>query len=655
MCGIFGLAISEKLSVSPDIIRRYADYLFAYSESRGKEASGIALRDGQKIVVYKQPESACDLKRSAEYRKLFSALSNSTPAVRRSISLIGHSRLVTNGIEVIPGNNQPVLTERYVGVHNGIIVNDVQLWKKYPDMRRRAQVDTEVLLSLLERCEEDDNLSVQSAIGTAFSEIQGTASVAIYPTHSDDLYLATNNGSIHTFDCRDEGWFFFASERYILEQFSARFRRGQRRLQAPGRDTIKQLAPGRALRLRLSDLAMEEFVLSSRPFNDAEVARVNGAPAVRIKAIDLSERDLPENSHLRRCSKCILLETMPFIEFDEHGVCNYCHSYEPIKLLGRSALEERVAQYRTGGGEPECLIAVSGGRDSCYGLHVLCKEFGIKPLAYTYDWGLVTDLGRRNQARLCGKLGIEQILVSANIKKKREYVRSNVEAWLRRPDLGMIPLFMAGDKQYFYHAKKVKDHNRLLLSFLCENRLERARFKSGFCGIREGGRRLFNLNAGEKAKMLGYYARQYLLNPAYFNTSLFDTLGAFYSSYLAKHDEHLQLFDYVAWDEKTVVDTLRVEYDWELATDTKSTWRIGDGTAAFYNYIYYTVAGFTENDALRSNQIREGVLDRQRAIELVREENQPRWESMIWYSTTIGFDLNDALRVINKIPKLYAS
>ena len=47
-------------------------------------------------------------------------------------------------------------------------------------------------------------------------------------------------------------------------------------------------------------------------------------------------------------------------------------------------------------------------------------------------------------------------------------------------------------------------------------------------------------------------------------------------------------------------------YGWERAVDTSSTWRLGDATAPFYNYIYYTVAGFTEHDTFRSNQIREG-------------------------------------------------
>ena len=64
------------------------------------------------------------------------------------------------------------------------------------------------------------------------------------------------------------------------------------------------------------------------------------------------------------------------------------------------------------------------------------------------------------------------------------------------------------------------------------------------------------------------------------------------------------MFDYIDWDEKTVNDTIINNYDWEKAVDTNSTWRIGDGTASFYNYVYTLIAGFSENDTFRSNQIR---------------------------------------------------
>ena len=100
-------------------------------------------------------------------------------------------------------------------------------------------------------------------------------------------------------------------------------------------------------------------------------------------------------------------------------------------------------------------------------------------------------------------------------------------------------------------------------------------------------------------------------------------------------------------------NTLISEYDWETSPDTKSTWRIGDGTASFYNYIYYTVTGFSEFDTFRSNQIREGLITREEAMELVNEENYPRFDSLIWYFNTIGIEFDNTIKRINSIPKLY--
>ena len=107
------------------------------------------------------------------------------------------------------------------------------------------------------------------------------------------------------------------------------------------------------------------------------------------------------------------------------------------------------------------------------------------------------------------------------------------------------------------------------------------------------------------------------------------------------------------WDEEKVTSTLIQEYDWEVATDTRTTWRIGDGTAAFYNYIYWAIAGFSENDTFRSNQIREGVLSREQALKIVYDENRPRFESIQWYCDNIGIDMESALERINSVPKLY--
>jgi glutamine---fructose-6-phosphate transaminase (isomerizing) len=633
VCGIFGILGSGEAGLV-----RGLETLFLLSESRGKEAAGLALHDGREISVLKEPLPASALIRSSQYR----ALIDGVIAQRASqpLAAVGHSRLVTNGRGAIAANNQPVIKDRAVAVHNGIIVNDGRIWADHPELQREAEVDTEAFLALFEKSRREGQ-DERAALARAFAAIEGTASMAILLADCPQLLLATNTGSLYVSRPAENGRFYFASERYILETALARLE--------PGRDAaIDAVLPGTGMTVDVRTRDAQSFSLATQTAANAR----RGSVVAPLKIADLSRRKDPRYANLRRCTKCILPETMPFIDFDRDGVCNYCRTHAPHKPLGLDALRKIVEPYRSRSGAPDCLVAISGGRDSCYGLHVLKNELGLNPVAYTYDWGVLTDLGRRNQARLCGKLGIEHLLVSANIPKKREYVRRNVEAWLKRPMLGMIPLFMAGDKQYFFYAERIRKQLGLELSFLCENRLEYGHFKSGFMGVNEGHSRVFNVGVANKLKVLLYHGKEYLLNPRYLNRSLFDTVFAFHSAYFLPHDE-LQLYDYVPWNEADIIRLLRSEYDWELAPDTVSSWRIGDGTAAFYNYIYYNVAGFTENDTFRSNQIREGAITRERALELVAAENEPRWESLQWYASTIGFSLDDALQVIAAMPRLW--
>ena len=110
---------------------------------------------------------------------------------------------------------------------------------------------------------------------------------------------------------------------------------------------------------------------------------------------------------------------MPYIVFDKIGECNYCKNYKKRNQPKPfSQLNDLVAPYRKKNNQAEVIVPFSGGRDSCFGLHLIVKELGLKPITYTYDWGMVTDLGRRNISRMSSELGVENIIVAANIQKK---------------------------------------------------------------------------------------------------------------------------------------------------------------------------------------------------------------------------------------------
>ena len=195
-------------------------------------------------------------------------------------------------------------------------------------------------------------------------------------------------------------------------------------------------------------------------------------------------------------------------------------------------------KYRSKNGEPDCVVGLSGGRDSSYGLHLLKTKFKMSPIAFTYDWGLTTDTSRVNQAKLCGKLGIEHIIRSANIKQKRNYVRNNIMAWLKKPHLGMLPVVQAGDKPFMdYGDILAKEHKIKLVIQFTGYQLEQREFFLGFAGINqklENNQRMSSYNLFNKLRMFYFYTTQTLLNPRYINLALLDNFQGFISSFVRK-------------------------------------------------------------------------------------------------------------------------
>ncbi len=367
-----------------------------------------------------------------------------------------------------------------------------------------------------------------------------------------------------------------------------------------------------------------------------------------------SRIDIERINMIKRCSRCILPETMPFIEFDSDGVCNYCNHYKKMSLKTIQELNTIADRIRKEDGSQDCIVMFSGGRDSSFLLHYVVRELNLHPLVFTYDWGMSTPVGERNAKRMCEALGVERIIIDKNKNKKRRFITKNVKAWCKNPDLGMIPLFTAGDKAFFPEVNRLSKERGIDTVFIGTNPLEKTDFKTGFCGIKPNfdAEQIHHIKKDGKRKLIKYYLKQYLSNPSYINSSLIDTMKAYFSFYDIKQ-EQVDLYHYVRWNEKLVNDTLINQYHWEMDEETPTTWRIGDGTAAFYNYIYYTVAGLTENDTLRSNQIREGDLSREEALAKVEEENKPRPKSMQWYFDTINVDMNKAIEATNAIPQLY--
>ena len=599
MCGIFAIISDKKINLND------AKILANHARQRGKDSSGFLSYDNRKYFVDKFD---FDLKKSIKKINL-----------KNKKLIIGHSRLVTNSMK----DNQPICENNICVFHNGIVTNYEKLFKKF-NLDQKLEIDTEIINSLFYYALKK-KIDLVSIVKFIKKEIEGSASCIIALPEIGKVVLFSNNGSLYV--GKKDAAIYISSEKYPLIKTNC--------------SQINQV------------ISTEILDIPKQPettliINDFKIKRKNLVPIVNKNFLyekylnyDFKKKD--------RCTKCILPNTFPFIRFDEKGVCNYCYNYQKRNIGGKKDELKRIFEkYRDYKKEVNCIFPLSGGRDSCYGLHLAVNEFNLKPISFTYDWGLVTDLARRNISRICQKLNVENIIFADNIEKKRQNIKKNVVAWLKKPELGMVNLFTAGDKHFYRFLEKIKKQNNIKLNLWSYNPLEITHFKYGFLGIEPEFENKKTYNSGLKFQINYHYKRLKLMlkNFSYFNSSIFDTLKGEYFRSVKKHHDYYYIFNYLKWDESNVEKTLNL-YNWERSPDTQSSWRIGDGAAPFYNYIYYTFAGFTEFDTFRSNQIREGDLSREEALRLVEKENQPRFPSIEHFLKLIDLDFKETIEIIN--------
>jgi glucosamine--fructose-6-phosphate aminotransferase (isomerizing) len=603
MCGIFGVLPSHFVS------QRELKLLARHSEQRGKDSSGLFVFENQRYTIYRENQALTCLVDKV--------------SCNRSVLVMGHSRLITNGLI----DNQPVYRDGVCVIHNGIIVNHEDLWSKLKKTREQ-EIDTEIIAAIVSEHIEAGG-DMRDVPKLVVDLCKGIVACAVAVPKMGKLCLFSNNGSLYYGEKNADK--YFASECFPLQQL--------------GCSLIRQIK-GEGIFLDIP-LSIE------RPVSRESSKRtINLIPSLGKHHSEERMLEYSQNT-TRRCTKCILPETMPYIHFDKDGVCNYCRNYKPRnRPRPNTEIFNLILPYRRAEGN-DCIVPFSGGRDSCYALHLIKNELGMRPITYTYDWGMVTDLGRRNISRMCAELGVENIIIADNIAKKRRNIAKNLSAWLKAPNLGMVSILTAGDKHFFRYVETVKKQTGISLNLWGVNPLEVTHFKSGFLGVPPDfeEKTVYSNGAIKQLRYQWLRFKAMTCSPGYFNSSLWDTLsGEYYRSFTKKND-YYHVFDYWRWDEKKIDSTLVNCYGWETAPDTKTTWRIGDGTAAIYNYIYYTVAGFTEHDTFRSNQIREGDLSRSEALELVHDENRPRYPNIKWYLDAVGMDFVQVIKVINSIPK----
>ena len=95
---------------------------------------------------------------------------------------------------------------------------------------------------------------------------------------------------------------------------------------------------------------------------------------------------------MQYCRKCVYPFIAVNLHTDDDGICSSCKSFDQFEELSpefwaekKQRFDKIISDYVKGNDSNyDCLIPVSGGKDSFYQAHVIAKEYGLKPLLMTY-------------------------------------------------------------------------------------------------------------------------------------------------------------------------------------------------------------------------------------------------------------------------------
>jgi glucosamine 6-phosphate synthetase-like amidotransferase/phosphosugar isomerase protein len=195
MCGIAGYSLSDESRIDRTLA---AQALLAGIAERGADAVGYAWRSrGPEVQVRKQRTGA-------------SALLDALHVPSEATQVLVHVRDYTKGHPSIEANNHPVRHGAVVGIHNGIIANDEELFVEHsiPRADPEMTVDSEVIFALMERADGRARI---------FERLVGSMATAFLDERRPEiLFLARAVGRpLWTGRTRHET--FFASTRQALE------------------------------------------------------------------------------------------------------------------------------------------------------------------------------------------------------------------------------------------------------------------------------------------------------------------------------------------------------------------------------------------------------------------------------------------------------
>lgn len=123
--------------------------------------------------------------------------------------------------------------------------------------------------------------------------------------------------------------------------------------------------------------------------------------------------------NVKYCTNCTYPSSSAVpLDFDEHGVCSGCRTSSEKTVINwdrrRDLFEDLIDEYKSSNNYYDCIIPVSGGKDSYWQIHKI-KEYGLNPLLVTYHGNNYTETGMQNLINMREVFNVDHIFYTPSI------------------------------------------------------------------------------------------------------------------------------------------------------------------------------------------------------------------------------------------------
>ena len=344
---------------------------------------------------------------------------------------------------------------------------------------------------------------------------------------------------------------------------------------------------------------------------------------------------------LKYCTRCCMPETSEALEFDELGMCQPCASSEQKMHINwskrKEILKTTLDKYSADNNDYyDCMVPISGGKDSTFQLYVLSQLYNKRILASTFNANWMTKTGRKNLMNAIIKFDVDHI----NFTPRRKVVNKLAKKSLR----------LIGDACWHCHAgvgsfplQVAVDFNIKLLIW-------------GESVSENDGRATYaDPIPFDKDYFTKISARFYAEEIIDENISSFDVLP--YTLPTGKEIEKkeiigIHLGDYMFWDDERQMEFVRDNYGWKedkvegSYKGYKSVECMMEGVHEYSNFIK---RGYGRGTFHASEDVRKGLMLRSEGFELAKKHDSERPEVLDYYLEITDYTEEEFAKILKKV------